>query len=96
MTAHPHDSRCAKQPNLRQGRDHPVPKRSGVMISRQSTRVVACFDMVETGIARPASQDADVKFKAAQEKTEIGRVHTLTQKDIEGLSSEQLKQLRGY
>ena len=66
------------------------------MISRQSTRVVACFDMVETGIARPASQDADVKFKAAQEKTEIGRVHTLTQKDIEGLSSEQLKQLRGY
>jgi hypothetical protein len=55
-----------------------------------------CKDMVEAGIAGPAPQDADAKFKAAQEKAEIGGVHTLTQKDIEGLSSEQLKQLRGY
>jgi hypothetical protein len=55
-----------------------------------------CKDMVETGIAGPVPQHADAKFKAAQEKAEIGGVDTLTQKDIEGLSSEQLKQLRGY
>jgi hypothetical protein len=55
-----------------------------------------CKGMVETGIAGSAPQDVDAKFKAAQRKAEIGGVHTLTQKDIEGLSSEQLRQLRGY
>ena len=40
--------------------------------------------------------EADTKFKAAQEKAKLSGVHTLTQKDIEGLSLEQIKQLRGY
>jgi hypothetical protein len=38
----------------------------------------------------------DAKLKAAQEKAKISGVHTLTQEDIDGLSYEQLKQLRGY
>jgi hypothetical protein len=41
-------------------------------------------------------QDAEVKFEAAQAKAKLGGVHTLTQKDIDGLSLEQIKQLRGY
>jgi hypothetical protein len=41
-------------------------------------------------------QDADVKFKAAQAKAKRDGVETLTQKDIEGLSYKQIKQLRGY
>ena len=40
--------------------------------------------------------DADAKFKAAQAKAQRDGVETLTQKDIEGLSLEQIKQLRGY
>ena len=39
---------------------------------------------------------AEAKFKAAQEKAKLSGVHTLTQKDIEGLSYEQIKELRGY
>ena len=38
----------------------------------------------------------DAKFKAAQAKAKRDGVHTLTQKDIEGLSVAQLKQIRGY
>jgi hypothetical protein len=41
-------------------------------------------------------QDAEVKFKTAQAKAKRDGVQTLTQKDIEGLSYEQIKQLRGY
>ena len=41
-------------------------------------------------------QEAEVKFKAAQAKAKLSGVHTLTQKDIDGLSLEQIKQLRGY
>ena len=41
-------------------------------------------------------QEAEVKFKAAQAKAKLGGVDTLTQKDIDGLSLEQIKQLRGY
>ena len=40
--------------------------------------------------------EADTKFKAAQAKARRDGVETLTQKDIEGLSLEQIKQLRGY
>jgi hypothetical protein len=36
------------------------------------------------------------KFKAAQAKAEKVGVQELTQEDIEGLSAEQIKQLRGY
>jgi hypothetical protein len=42
------------------------------------------------------SATTDSKFKAAQEKAKLSGVHTLTQNDIEGLSSEQIKELRGY
>jgi hypothetical protein len=48
-----------------------------------------CKGVVGTG--------ADAKFKAAQAKAKkLGGVHKLTSKDIEGLSTEQIKQLRGY
>ena len=40
--------------------------------------------------------NAQAKFKAAQEKAKLSGVHTLTQEDIEGLSYEQIKELRGY
>jgi hypothetical protein len=39
---------------------------------------------------------ADAKFKAAQAKAKREGVENLTQEDIAGLSSAQLKQLRGY
>jgi hypothetical protein len=39
---------------------------------------------------------ADDKFKAAQEKAALRGVYTLTQDDIEGLSLDQIKELRGY
>ena len=42
------------------------------------------------------AQKSDAKFKAAQAKAKRDGVHTLTQKDIEGLSVAQLKQIRGY
>ena len=42
-------------------------------------------------------QEAEVKFKAAQAKAkQLGGVHKLTRKDIEGLSDDQVKKLRGY
>ena len=40
--------------------------------------------------------DAGAKFKAAREKARVKGVETLNQKDIEGLSLEQIRQLRGY
>jgi hypothetical protein len=42
------------------------------------------------------AQRSDARFKAAQAKAKREGVHTLTQKDIEGLSVAQLKQIRGY
>jgi hypothetical protein len=39
---------------------------------------------------------AEAKFKAAQSKAQKNGVEKLTQEDIEGLSIEQIKQLRGY
>jgi hypothetical protein len=42
-------------------------------------------------------QDSELKFEAARAKAEkLGGVHRLTQNDIEGLSYDQLRQLRGY
>jgi hypothetical protein len=43
-----------------------------------------------------AAQKVEAKFKAAQAKAKRNGVQTLTQADIEGLSSDQIKQLRGY
>ena len=48
------------------------------------------------GTADEVRHDAEASFKAAQAKAKLSGVHTLTQKDIEGLSLEQIKQLRGY
>jgi hypothetical protein len=39
---------------------------------------------------------AEAKFKAAQEKAKLSGVHTLTQEDIDGLTYDQIKELRGY
>ena len=53
----------------------------------------------KTAASSPAprvAQKTDVKFKAAQAKAKRDGVHTLTQKDIEGLSIAQIKQIRGY
>ena len=44
----------------------------------------------------PVEPRVDAKFKAAQAKAKRDGVQNLTQKDIEGLSHEQIKQLRGY
>ena len=44
----------------------------------------------------PVKQDPNAKFKAVQAKAKRVGVEQLTQKDIEGLSFEQIKQLRGY
>ncbi len=55
-----------------------------------------CKDVVGTR-AGAVEQEAEAKFKAAQAKAEkLGGVHKLTREDIDGLSSEQIKQLRGY
>ena len=42
------------------------------------------------------AQINQAKFKAALSKAKRDGVHTLTEKDIEGLSTAQLKQIRGY
>jgi hypothetical protein len=44
----------------------------------------------------PSPMSAEAKLKAAEEKAKASGVHTLTQEDIDGLSYEQIKQLRGY
>ena len=41
-------------------------------------------------------QETVAKFKAAEAKAKREGVHSLTSEDIEGLSAEQIKQLRGY
>ena len=41
-------------------------------------------------------QEAEAKFKAAQAKAAKVGVENLTARDIDGLSFEQIKQLRGY
>jgi hypothetical protein len=57
-----------------------------------------CKDVVEKeALIGAVEQGAEAKLKAAQEKAEkLGGVHKLTPEDIEGLSANQIKQLRGY
>ena len=43
-----------------------------------------------------AELETDAKFRAAEAKAKREGVHSLTSEDIEGLSDEQIKQLRGY
>jgi hypothetical protein len=47
-------------------------------------------------VTAPVKQEADARFKAVQAKAKRVGVQMLNQKDIEGLSPEQIKQLRGY
>jgi hypothetical protein len=44
----------------------------------------------------PLPATAEAKFEAVQVKAKKLGVHQLTQEDIEGLSYDQIKQLRGY
>jgi hypothetical protein len=57
-----------------------------------SSRSVTAKTAVLTG----PEQKAGIKFKAAQAKAKRDGVYALTKEDIEGLSPEQIKQLRGY
>ena len=41
-------------------------------------------------------QTSEAKFKAAEAKAKREGVHPLTREDIDGLTPEQLKELRGY
>ena len=63
------------------------------MVWRTSPRWAAVNGKARTSVVKP---DPQAKFKAAQAKAKLGGVDTLTQKDIEGLSHEQIKQIRGY
>ena len=47
-------------------------------------------------VSQSPSATPEAKFRAAQEKANLTGVHTLTQEDIDGLSPEQIKELRGY
>jgi len=50
----------------------------------------------EEGQSGAVDRKSEAKFKAAQAKAEKLGVHKLTGQGIEGLSREQLRQLRGY
>ena len=50
----------------------------------------------QSGDSREHAVEPEGKFMAAQEKAKREGVHSLTSEDIEGLSEEQIKQLRGY
>ena len=70
---------------------------SGLKIIEKSNWA-ECNDVVEEeALIGAVEQGAEANFKRAQAKAEkLGGVHKLTPKDIEGLSAEQLKLLRGY
>ena len=50
----------------------------------------------KTPVLTGPEQKAEIKFKAAQAKAKRDGVYALTKQDIEDLSPEQIKQLRGY
>jgi hypothetical protein len=69
----------------------PVPKETGpVKITAESKQPA------ESQNSKASPAPAVARFEAAQEKASITGVHTLTQEDIEGLTYEQLRTLRGY
>ena len=68
----------------------PLPPRKPVQV--QSPQQGAGPSEQSSGVG----QDAEAKFKAAEIKAKLGGVHTLTKEDIDGLSPEQIKELRGY
>ena len=77
--------------------DHKPSASSGLKILDWSS-YAECKEVVEKeALIGAVEQGADDKFKAAQTKAEkLGGVEKLTAQDIEGLSADQLKQLRGY
>jgi hypothetical protein len=50
----------------------------------------------KTGVITASKQKMEAKFKYAEGKAKRDGVASLTKEDIEGLSPEQIKQLRGY
>jgi hypothetical protein len=70
---------------------------SGLKIVEKSS-YAECNDVVEAeALIGTVEQGAEAKLKAARAKAErLGGVDKLNLKDIEGLSIEQIKQLRGY
>jgi hypothetical protein len=72
-------------------RTHP----HGIADDRQ-TRPTAPTKTANATPRTTAGEKAEASFRAAQAKAKRDGVQNLTQKDIEGLSHEQLKQLRGY
>jgi hypothetical protein len=76
----------------------PGPARSKTAKTEAPTGAIAPTG-AKTAASSPAprvAQKTDVKFEDAQAKAKRDGVHTLTQKDIEGLSLAQIKQIRGY
>lgn len=57
-------------------------------------------DQSPTSASRDSSgtieRETEAKFKAAEAKAKREGVHSLTSEDIQGLSPEQIKELRGY
>jgi hypothetical protein len=53
-------------------------------------------DVKRRSIGGLAEQEEEAKFEAAQAKAERLGVENLTQADIDGLSYDQIKRLRGY
>ena len=80
--SHSYRAPVHKSPNAAGHKPRPGPTRSKTVKTGAATSTV--------------EQKSDARFKAAQAKAKLGGVDTLTQKDIEGLSLEQIKQLRGY
>lgn len=87
------ESRPSPPPHLTKTR-LPKPYRLPVRKPPEPTKVTAVKSPPLPPQRPPAT--AEAKFNAAQEKAKLHGVHTLTQEDIEGLSSEQIKELRGY
>ena len=63
---------------------------------RPATTRSATATAKATPVTVTPQQKAEAKFKSVQAKAKRDGVETLTEKDIEGLSYDQIKQLRGY
>jgi hypothetical protein len=84
-------------PDRTENRIYPGPKApSAGDQERRPTPVRSATAKTGPAAVTPVKQDPNAKFKAVQAKAKRVGVEQLTQKDIEGLSFEQIKQLRGY
>jgi hypothetical protein len=74
------------------------PSRHGTQPSPRSKLppTAATLQTSKTSGFTSSQQKIEAKFKAAQAKAKRAGVDSLTQADIEGLSLQQLKQIRGY